>query len=261
MSELLEINGESFIPSKIAAKKAGYTSDYVARLAREKKIAASKVGKTWFVSEKSLQKFIQEAEGEKLRRRQELSEERREEQKKFVPVMKEHERPISTEGKFLALAQTVAILALGIFAGTSGYFVSTDQVATVQKPSAEFLETTALRFYEFVSGDRTYDRIAFQHEFVPVPPPEEVVEEEVSNRDDVKGGGFGRSILSSIEKLFSDDVEVIADDENPGAVIVIPRGEDGADEEHRFVMFLVSDGEVSDEILNTEAGANDNENK
>jgi len=49
--EELEIKGEKYISSKRAAKIAGYATDYVGQLARAQKIKATRVGRSWYVSE------------------------------------------------------------------------------------------------------------------------------------------------------------------------------------------------------------------
>ncbi|MDP2655141.1 MAG: helix-turn-helix domain-containing protein, partial [bacterium] len=55
MNQIFEKN---FIPTKEAAELSGYTSDYLARLARSGKISARRVGHTWMVDSESLTSFL-----------------------------------------------------------------------------------------------------------------------------------------------------------------------------------------------------------
>jgi excisionase family DNA binding protein len=50
----LEIKGKKYISSKRAAELTGYAKDYVGQLAREQKIPATRVGRSWYVSEEAI---------------------------------------------------------------------------------------------------------------------------------------------------------------------------------------------------------------
>lgn len=52
----------SIISATEAGKQFGYTNDYIARLAREKKVAGSRIGRQWFVDTASLQLFMRQSE-------------------------------------------------------------------------------------------------------------------------------------------------------------------------------------------------------
>ncbi|MHB8710432.1 MAG: immunoglobulin-like domain-containing protein [Minisyncoccota bacterium] len=59
------LNGD-LIPTKDAAKLSGYTSDYLARLARSGKIIGRKIGNSWLVDKESLAHFLQEQSDRKI---------------------------------------------------------------------------------------------------------------------------------------------------------------------------------------------------
>ena len=63
MDQLFEKN---FVSTKEAGKLSGYTSDYLARLARSGKISARRVGHTWFVEEESLKHFLSQQGDRKI---------------------------------------------------------------------------------------------------------------------------------------------------------------------------------------------------
>ncbi|HMO77698.1 MAG TPA: helix-turn-helix domain-containing protein [Candidatus Paceibacterota bacterium] len=120
MSESFEINGISFLPIKDAAKLVSYSRDYVARLAREKKIVASQIGRQWFIDVVSLKSFAEAAILEQSVRQQYLSSQRkreqslREEMNAIKKSFKGRSRTIHRQ------AQLVSCLALvfGLLAGT-----------------------------------------------------------------------------------------------------------------------------------------------
>lgn len=168
MSEVLEINGEQFLPAKIAATQVGYTGDYVTRLAREEKIFASKVGRQWFVSVRSLDEFVSTAEAEKEKWREALRSERKEGLRKPHEVFRKKTKPdevpkeqvIATkelpihEGAPRALVQTLAILLFGFFVGTSGYVTMHHGLESVSRYTAS-VDQMGLAVYHFFSATDT----------------------------------------------------------------------------------------------------------
>ena len=62
------IDGKEYLSAKDAGRAFGYTSDYVAKLAREGKIDGKKIGRSWFVNEHSLDSFVQSVEKSKQER-------------------------------------------------------------------------------------------------------------------------------------------------------------------------------------------------
>ncbi len=77
MSKTIEMGGISFISIKEAASLVSYSRDYVARLAREKKIVATQVSRQWFVDPVSLKNFAELSNIEQDLRKRQLSEHRR----------------------------------------------------------------------------------------------------------------------------------------------------------------------------------------
>lgn len=64
--EELEIKGQKYISSKRAAEITGYASDYVGQLARAKKVQATRVGRSWYVSEYDILKHAGKLEEDTL---------------------------------------------------------------------------------------------------------------------------------------------------------------------------------------------------
>lgn len=73
---------DSYIPVRDAAQKAHLHPDYIARLARQSKIASQRVGRRWFVDPHSLDAFLAQQSAGKEAWRQELKHTRRKEYEK-----------------------------------------------------------------------------------------------------------------------------------------------------------------------------------
>ena len=54
----LEISGKRYISTRLAAKEHKYHADYIGQLIRAKKILGQKVGRSWYVEEKSLAEYF-----------------------------------------------------------------------------------------------------------------------------------------------------------------------------------------------------------
>lgn len=109
-----------FVSVRDAALRVGYSSDYVARLAREGKVLSEKQGRQWLVELDSLKLFILEMEAQKRLRQEELRRERRADlvTRQYRDIT---HRDISVEierGIFPALATsvvfTVGIMLMGV---------------------------------------------------------------------------------------------------------------------------------------------------
>lgn len=113
MSTQVEINGETFLPIRDAAKLVSYSKDYVARLAREQKIVASQIGRQWFIDTVSLKNFAETSDIELSVRKQQLSRERKREQAIKQEVL-EISKSVKAKAKVAKLqAQLVAVFVLG----------------------------------------------------------------------------------------------------------------------------------------------------
>jgi len=77
MSDEIFFEGKRYISAFDAAKDAGFTRDYVACLCRTGRVLARRVGKNWFVEEKSIQKFQVNQGHQKALRQEALAEETR----------------------------------------------------------------------------------------------------------------------------------------------------------------------------------------
>ena len=130
MSTPIEINGNGLVPLKEAARKIAYSRDYLAKLARDKKITATHVGRQWFVDMHSLNAFLNETALEQEVRNLHLSEERRREllaKKKLEKLTADMELAKSAASAKSFLVATM-VLFLGLFTGV--VLSSSDNVTT-----------------------------------------------------------------------------------------------------------------------------------
>lgn len=82
------VQTDAFVSVKDATSLVSYSSDYIARLARQGKIVAEQRGRAWFISPDSLKRFSLEQQAEQRARQAALKEERLQEYaRKQVPDM------------------------------------------------------------------------------------------------------------------------------------------------------------------------------
>ncbi|MBI2025215.1 hypothetical protein HYT04_00290, partial [Candidatus Kaiserbacteria bacterium] len=115
MDKIFEKN---LIPTKKAAELSGYTSDYLARLARSGKISARRVGHTWFVDVESLTHFLDTQGDRKIDYARALARAREEEYHALhSPVRQAAQiltKPLPMPEKFRIAADSVRSHALAV---------------------------------------------------------------------------------------------------------------------------------------------------
>lgn len=137
MSKELIVDGKKYLPSTTLAGRFSYTSDYLAKLAREEKIDATRVGRQWFICEESLQGFVAETNESKAKRNQTLREERIKERKSnesevkvskdslvFAPssvAALEEKSSVVLPSQLETLLQTMAVSLCACIVGVLGY--------------------------------------------------------------------------------------------------------------------------------------------
>ncbi|MEZ4103662.1 MAG: helix-turn-helix domain-containing protein [Candidatus Paceibacterota bacterium] len=75
----IKIKNNTYLSLKEAAKRVPYTRDYLAKLARDKKVLSVQVGRQWFIEPDSLSKFIERVNLEQINRKHKLRSERKRE--------------------------------------------------------------------------------------------------------------------------------------------------------------------------------------
>jgi excisionase family DNA binding protein len=123
MATAVTINGVAMLPIKEAARGVRYSRDYVARLAREKKITAVHIGRSWYVDFASLQRFAAYAELEQKARHCQLGLERKRERAVIEELERSSEKVAraARRAPFNAMAGAFMVLAIGVFFGHGLY--------------------------------------------------------------------------------------------------------------------------------------------
>lgn len=113
---------KKFISTKEASSIVGRTSDYVGRLAREGKIPASRIGRSWVVEKKALLEFFDIKEAVKEIKRESLSKERKIEYKKVqAPKVQDDFKNTFAKGFDKLPFENAAALALTVLIVFGGY--------------------------------------------------------------------------------------------------------------------------------------------
>ena len=152
---------KNLITTKEAGELFGYTSDYLARLARGGKIAGKRIGHTWLVDTESLTRFLSQQEDRKADYARTLAREREAEYRKHHSILNDVSKTLSKplpvspliEKLRLMVPQAVALSAATLVV-TSGMFLAH------AAPLASFAAEAALIAREAVVGfDATFGDI------------------------------------------------------------------------------------------------------
>lgn len=241
-ADVVNIEGVQYESSTSIAKRFGYTSDYVSRLAREGKIISIQIERRWYVVETSLNHFIQEVKIKRQLQNEETRAERKLtlllKRKQSSSKNKTHNNNLSTvKGQsgyvepnkkiniFLAATGSSLVMVAGLLLAivsnpqslVMSYFVSSNIQEGVMAANISVVHQT--------SADRslTIDSL-FDHEVAPrfgmVLIPES-----------------GTTSPTSIRNSFSDDVKMRFQNVNTG--IVQPQFKSGPGEDYIFIMVPV----------------------
>ena len=77
MSAAIDINGKKLLPIVEAISVVDYSRDYVTRLARERKIVATQIGRKWYIDIDSLKNYQATAQAEQEIKKRRLSDQRK----------------------------------------------------------------------------------------------------------------------------------------------------------------------------------------
>lgn len=263
MSVSVHLNGIIYLSSKEAGRLSGYTSDYVSRLAREGKVAATRVGTQWFVEPKSLDGFLQNAEKAKEERKNILRDERLKErhnseaevhseliQKKslsgFISTSSPSQTLASVNAQFdnshahrtalLALTSGIAVACLFVILPASprpvvsGASLGNISVSVVEGIS-EFAAASFKSFFAFFTAPTT--------PLATIEPAQVNAEPRTQNGIVVLPPSATSSAIAEVKDSFSDMVDVKLDSSGVSGTIT-PVFSDGKGDEYRFVMVPIS---------------------
>ncbi len=261
MSTITNSRSIAYVSSKDAARSVGYTSDYIARLAREGKIISRREGIQWFVELGSLEMFLKAVERAREERKGQLREERRKEREHHeatatvagapaVVTPREHTihdvvdvsfgNEYATDHDSLSRSsRTHALTAMSLTAGVAVAVLVTfsGQITPIaERSTASLLES-------FISATRFAWSFAFPWKTELAGAPQ--VEAEVENEFEMQGivalppGSKDAETIERVRESFSDDVVVRLDQDRTTGTIV-PVFKDGPGDEYQFVIVPVA---------------------
>jgi hypothetical protein len=151
---------KQFITTKDARKLSGYTSDYLARLARSGEVVGEKIGHSWCIDQASLESFLEKQKNHNINRAEELMHLRSKEYREHNEKIQQLQGLPVESSKVNSIEQFVPGLGLGhvsfrsqTFALSVAFFVVASGVAFSHiGESSQFTNQTASIVQEFSSG-------------------------------------------------------------------------------------------------------------
>lgn len=251
MATELAVEGKNFIPASDAGRSVGYTSDYIAKLARDGKLEATRIGRQWYVTLDSVLDFKSRTEEEKKIRGAEIRRERLEEQERYrrqTGVLIPSREYVSEvpDTRLVALAETLLILVIGLTLGMSGHFMlQSSEVHSAAASNVELnpFERLAIFLYELVMPEREVEinEATTSETVLPVSENNETLAEDPRSMIVAPESDFTVSDVASVQESFSDPVTVMPDAETPGTGLIVPHFKNGDGESYRYLMVPVQD--------------------
>ncbi len=119
MTDFFHIGNRKLIPLKDVPKIVPYTRDYVARLARDGKIAAAQLNRQWYIDSESLKNFFENSQLEMQARGEYTRELRKQELDlhEWWSAFLETQRARRDSRTNRSLRKTIVVIFLGLFVG------------------------------------------------------------------------------------------------------------------------------------------------
>lgn len=246
MAHNVELHGVAYLSTHEAAKLVGYTSDYVSRLAREKKIEATRVGRQWFVNPISLENFCAIANREREARNKKLRTERKAERSKITAPTISNELEIIKNNqnglqRTRAAAGAAGMVLAGVFAAVALYGVFTHGIQSQSLSMYSALEGVAKNVYTSLSLG-----VSRQHNASVVSSEDRVVaqSDERAERDGIviMSSSTSPEEIRRIEESFSDEVDVSFDTPDSRSGVITPIFRERVGDQYKFLLVPVDEG-------------------
>lgn len=220
-----------------AGRQFGYTNDYVSRLAREKKVLASRVGRQWYVDVESLQLFIKQTEEVKKKNSERLREERKKERILLADGVAVELLTLAPS-RVVTLAKAGAVLCVSVLMGGL-IFVNAENISSGTSWSAAVfpaLRQIALRVYGLGEDPeklmpQSSGAAAYMGASIATEKRESREGIVILPSEEVEGGMSDAEIRDS----FSDEVGITRDEDNRSGIIT-PVFKDREAEGYRFLL-------------------------
>lgn len=238
MTASIDINGKKLLSIKEAVSKVDYSRDYITRLARERKIVATQIGRMWYVDVDSIKNYHAVAQTEQEIKKRQLSDERKKELEfKEVKKKKQQRAKSRVSRKTPALVSMSLIVALGVGVGVflesqsrSG-FTNFTQLANVKTVALEEDKDAVVEVSDYVESSR--------QEVVPEFSPN-VTHKDLSATEGLLLLPVNASGTTETKDYFSDPVTVLKDKDGNTAVRRLDSEGNPIGEEVPFVIVPVN---------------------
>lgn len=236
MSELLNVEGKEYVAAVVAAKRFGYTKDYLLLLIKDGKIDGRKIGNKWYVYVPGAEAFFADAKVRREVRRKQISLERKRE-------LKSHTKVRFRGNQRTAVLETLAIVLIGLSLGVTGYVgIDAQQTASVAGTTSSFFEKVAVSLHTLVYPENI------------AAPGDAIFPDTTSDASEVSNTGesiivapidsFTEDAVNVVRDSFSDPVFVSVDPENPDTGIIVPEFRDGQGDAYRFLLVPITSNET-----------------
>lgn len=213
MANVLEIDRKKMHSIKLAAAESGYSRDHITKLAREQKIVAVQVGRSWYVDLDSLLQYAHVTQLEQQVKQKHLSESRRIERDVADSLAKRHTTRARAHAKQVRRVKVTSATAAVLFAfmvSALGYFgsdltsLAKQQIASapsgITDPVISSTTNTFQSDQAFIDGSVEVSYFASDREAIILLPEMED---------------------ASTTTMFSDPVEVVVDETGVSEVRLI----------------------------------------
>lgn len=239
MVQNLIISGKEYLPSAELAQHFGYTADYVSRLAREGKIAATTVDRKWFVDKDSLDEFRQLASLGKDVRSTELKK-----QRKVERLMHSQKEKVKNHGHVshvhIALVESVVVFMCGVFVVLLGWTAVGSDIGFEELTVG--LEKSYMHITQKVVPNTNPLGVFAEWSVATVPQrilTEEIVSE--NNTQELVSETVKTNIHDKSFVGFSDEVDITFDADGTGVVRpVFKNNQDG--QEYQMLLAPANEG-------------------
>ncbi len=240
MASNIDINGKKLLPIKDAISLVDYSRDYITRLARERKIVATQIGRKWYVDIESLKNYYESSQAEQEIKKRQLSDQRKKDL--AIKDLKEEKRKQARKRlkrKTPALAVLSAIIALGFGMGVwlepqaQVGFNDLSQLANVNIGTSEsdedVITVSKVRDLQDSSDKLVIPDFSSNFSHRKLSADEGLLLMPITSKDKV-----------AIEEYFSDPVTVVTDEDGNSGVVRVDEGGNPIGEPIPFVNVPIS---------------------
>lgn len=213
----IDINGKKLLPIKEAISIVDYSRDYLTRLAREKKIVATQIGRMWYVDIDSINNYQEVSLAEQEIKKRQLSDQRKNDLAiKEIKIRNQRVARKRAQKKTPAIIGMCLVVALGVGMGmvlesqTNSNFAGLAQLANVKTVALETENESVADVSDYVSSAR--------QEIIPTFSPN-VSHKDLTSQEGLLLLPVNASGTVEAQGYFSDPVTIIHDAEGNSAVM------------------------------------------